>query len=187
LDESRAGLNLGEGAAYIILERDDNDYPKKYAYLSGYANICEAYHQTASSPEGDGPFQAMKAALENANLRPEDIDYINFHGTGTPNNDLSEGNAVKRLFGEKLPPLSSTKSYTGHTLGAAGAIEAVFSVLSIEKGIIYPNLNFQTPIKEHGLIPVTEFQTGLNIRHVLSDSFGFGGNDSALIFSKTID
>lgn len=184
LDESRAGLNLGEGAAYIVLERDDTDSPRTYAYLNGYANICEAYHQTASSPEGEGPFLSMKNALENAELKPSDIDYINFHGTGTPNNDLAEGNAVKKLFSEKLPLLSSTKSYTGHTLGAAGGIEGVFSVLAIDKGIVFPNLNFKNPVPEHGLIPVTEFRTGLNIRNVLSNSFGFGGNDTSLIFSK---
>lgn len=187
LDDSRTGLNLGEGAAYIVLEKDDNNYPKRYAYLAGYANVCEAYHQTASAPEGNGPYQSMKKALKNAKLSPEEIDYINFHGTGTPNNDLSEGNAVKRLFGNKLPLFSSTKSYTGHTLGAAGSIEAVFSVLSISKGMVYPNLNFKTPIREHGLIPVTEFKTDLNIQKVLSNSFGFGGNDSTLIFSNTID
>lgn len=184
LDASRSGLNLGEGAAYLVLEKAGSDAPRAYASLSGYANVCEAFHQTASSPEGEGPFQAMRQALASAGLQADDIDYINFHGTATPNNDLAEGNAVKRLFTGKMPLFSSTKAFTGHTLGAAGGIEAVLSVWSVAEGAVYPNLNFSTPIPEHGLVPVTRFQTGLRIRHALSNSFGFGGNDSTLVFSS---
>ncbi|MDR1783681.1 MAG: beta-ketoacyl-[acyl-carrier-protein] synthase family protein [Dysgonamonadaceae bacterium] len=183
-DASREGLNLGEGAGYLVLEREDNHYDKAYCSLSGYANVCEAYHQTASSPEGEGAYLAMAKALENAGINPSEVDYINLHGTGTPNNDLAEGNAVKRLFGDKPPMLSSTKAFTGHTLGACGGIEAAFSALAIQKGIVFPNLNFKTPIPEHGLIPETEFRKGLNIKTVMSNSFGFGGNMSTLIFSK---
>jgi 3-oxoacyl-[acyl-carrier-protein] synthase-1 len=182
-DESRLGLNLGEGAGYIVLEKETNSYPQIYSYLSAYANVCEAFHQTASSPEGDGALLSMRKALEMQNCLPEQIDYINLHGTGTPNNDLAEGNAVRKLFGTKLPYFSSTKAFTGHTLGACGGIEAVFSVLAIQNGLVFPNLNFENPIAEHGLIPETELLENRKIKTVLSNSFGFGGNMSTLIFS----
>ena len=184
LDESRAGLNLGEGAGYIVLERQTDDAPAPYCRLVGYANVCEAFHQTASSPEGHGPLEAMRRALEMAGIAPEAVDYINFHGTGTLNNDLAEGNAVKRLFTGKTPYLSSTKAFTGHTLGAAGGIEAVLSVLSIKQGLLYPNLNYTHPIAGHGLVPVSGFRQCVDIKVVLSNSFGFGGNDSSLLFAK---
>jgi 3-oxoacyl-[acyl-carrier-protein] synthase-1 len=183
-DESRTGLNLGEGAGYIVLEKETGQYPQSYCYLAGYANICEAFHQTASSPEGNGAFLSMQKALQTGNLAPEQIDYINLHGTGTPNNDLAEGNAIKRLFGEKIPYFSSTKAFTGHTLGACGGIEAVFSILAIRNGLVFPNLNFKNPVPEHGLIPETNFLENKEIHTVLSNSFGFGGNMSTLIFSK---
>ncbi|MDR2802621.1 MAG: beta-ketoacyl-[acyl-carrier-protein] synthase family protein [Prevotellaceae bacterium] len=184
LDESRAGLNLGEGAGYVVLERKSDAAPPPYCRLAGYANVCEAFHQTASSPEGNGPFEAMRQALDVAGMPAEAVDYINFHGTGTPNNDLAEGNAVKRLFAKKTPFLSSTKAFTGHTLGAAGGIEAVLSALAIKHGLLYPNLNYAHPIPEHGLTPVTGFRQGVEINVALSNSFGFGGNDSSLLFSK---
>ncbi|MDR0695003.1 MAG: beta-ketoacyl-[acyl-carrier-protein] synthase family protein [Prevotellaceae bacterium] len=185
LDESRAGLNLGEGAGYVVLERKSDGVPTPYCRLAGYANVCEAFHQTASSPEGHGPFEAMRQALDAAGIAAGKVDYINFHGTGTPNNDLAEGNAVKRLFAKKIPFLSSTKAFTGHTLGAAGGIEAVLSALAIKHGLLYPNLNYAQPVAEHGLIPVTAFRQGEGINVVLSNSFGFGGNNSSLLFSKT--
>ena len=119
-----------------------------------------------------------------AGLKPKDIGYINVHGTGTPNNDLSEGKAIERLFGNKIPPFSSVKAFIGHTLGAAEGIEAVLSVLLVANGIVYPNLNFKTPIEGTNLVPVTEYKTGLKLNHVLSNSFGFGGNDSSLLFSS---
>jgi 3-oxoacyl-[acyl-carrier-protein] synthase-1 len=183
-DESRAGLNLGEGAGYVVLEKESNHYPQSYCHVAGYANICEAFHQTASSPEGAGAFLSMQKALQTAHIAPEQIDYIQLHGTGTPNNDLAEGNAIQRLFGEKTPYFSSTKAFTGHTLGACGGLEAVFSVLAIRDGLVFPNLNFKHPIPEHGLIPETHFLANKAIHTVLSNSFGFGGNMSTLIFSK---
>ncbi|PID95396.1 MAG: beta-ACP synthase, partial [Bacteroidetes bacterium] len=112
----------------------------------------------------------------------EEIDYVNAHGTATPNNDLSESKALKRIFGDKIPDLSSTKAFTGHTLAAAGAVEAVFSVLAIQNGVIFPNLNFKTPISETGILPITEVKYK-EINNVLSNSFGFGGNCSTVIFS----
>jgi 3-oxoacyl-(acyl-carrier-protein) synthase len=155
-----------------------------YARLSGYQNANDAFHQTASSPGGDGSFFAMTGALKRSGLQTSDIDYINLHGTGTQNNDLAEGTAIKRLFGETPPPMSSTKSFTGHTLGASGGIEAVFSVLAVKHGMLFPNLRFATPMSELGLVPQLNFRKDQTIKHVLSNSFGFGGNCSSLIFSK---
>jgi len=184
-DHSRAGLNLGEGAGYIVLESEKAAKGKRvYAALTGYSNANDAYHQTASSPEGEGAFMAIQKAFGISGISPSNISYINAHGTGTELNDLSEGIAIKRIFGSSVPPFSSTKAFTGHTLAAAGGVEAVLSVLAIAKGIIYPNLNFSNPIPELGMIPVTEIKENQTVKHVLSNSFGFGGNTSSLIFSK---
>ncbi|MEO7531063.1 MAG: beta-ketoacyl-[acyl-carrier-protein] synthase family protein [Sediminibacterium sp.] len=186
-DNERTGLNLGEGAGYVVLVSDKVAASLQngpLCKLSGYQNANDAYHQTASSPDGTGSFLAMTGALQRSGLQASAIDYINLHGTGTQNNDLAEGTAIKRVFGESYPPISSTKSFTGHTLGASGGIEAAFSVLSVQKGILYPNLRFKTPMEELGLVPQTSFSKDQNIRHVLSNSFGFGGNCSSLIFSK---
>jgi 3-oxoacyl-(acyl-carrier-protein) synthase len=186
-DENREGLNLGEGAGYVVLlsEKVARTLTKHvYCKLSGYNNSNDAYHQTASSPEGTGSYLAMKGALEKSGLKPSDIDYINLHGTGTPNNDSAEGTAVKRLFDPHYPPMSSTKSFTGHTLGASGGLEAVFSVLAIKHGIIYPNLRFETRMSELPFEPETKFQKGQRINNVMSNSFGFGGNCTSLIFSR---
>jgi len=125
----------------------------------------------------------MKGAMEKAGLQAKDIDYINLHGTGTQNNDIAEGTAIRILFDPVFPKMSSTKAYTGHTLGASGAVEAVFSVLAIQHGIIFPNLRLETPMKEFPFQPVTELLQRQRIQHVLSNSFGFGGNCSSLIFS----
>lgn len=186
-DENRNGLNLGEGSGFLVLESEEVVTREGKAVLGeikGYGNTCDAYHQTASSPEGHGAYLAMKKALEVAQLDPENIDYINTHGTGTKNNDLSEGIALEKLFREKVPPCSSTKSFTGHTLGAAGAIEAVLSVIALQNGWIYPNLNFSRQMHELGFRPAEEFRTGVSVRNVMSNSFGFGGNNSSLILSK---
>ncbi|MDO3640839.1 beta-ketoacyl-[acyl-carrier-protein] synthase family protein [Mucilaginibacter sp. L3T2-6] len=185
-DEHREGLNLGEGAGYVVLVSEQVAKTLKkpvYCKLSGYNNSNDAYHQTASSPDGTGSYLAMKKALKKSGLKPSDIDYINLHGTGTPNNDSAEGTAVKRLFQPDFPPMSSTKSFTGHTLGASGGVEAVFSVLAIKHGIIYPNLRFKTQMHEVPFEPETKFQKGKHIKHVMSNSFGFGGNCTSLIFS----
>ena len=186
-DEHRAGLTLGEGAAYLVLESEEavrKSNKKIIAEVSGYGNANDAFHQTASSPDGTGAFLAMSKALQMSGLMPGEIDYINVHGTGTENNDLSEGVALERVFGDQAPPFSSTKGFTGHALGAAGAVEAVISILAISNGVIFPNLNFTTPMKELKIRPVSELMTGMNIRHVMSNSFGFGGNNSSIVFSK---
>ncbi|RZJ66830.1 MAG: beta-ketoacyl-[acyl-carrier-protein] synthase family protein [Flavobacterium sp.] len=186
-DNDRKGLNLGEAAAFIVLESDDviaKTGKKVLARVSGYANANDAFHQTASSENGDGAFLAMQKAFKIAEMDPSQIDYINVHGTATPNNDLSEGRAVARIYeGKDVPDFSSTKAFTGHTLAAAAAIEAVYSVLAINNGVVYPNLNFRTKMQEFDLVPQTELKHK-NIDHVLSNSFGFGGNCSTVIFSK---
>ena len=184
-DEERKGLNLGEGAAFLVLESDSSCSQrgaKPIGYLSGYGNANDAHHQTASSEDGDGATASMLKALERSGLQSSDIDYINAHGTATRNNDLSEGRAFLRVFGEEMPPFSSTKAFTGHTLAAAGGVEAVFSLLAIQKQLILPNLNFKNAMVEFDLVPVTETYEA-PLKHILSNSLGFGGNCSTLIFS----
>ena len=183
-DATRAGLNLGEGAGYIVMQRIDDAKREPYCLLTGYANANDAYHQTGCSPEGNGAYKSMSEALAAAGLQPSDIDCINVHGTATPNNDLSESTAIRRLFGDRVPPFSSVKAFIGHTLGASEGIEAVYSALSVKNGYIYPNLNFKSVDPAIGLSPETEFAEGRTIRNVLSNAFGFGGNDTSLIFSK---
>ncbi|SMC34679.1 beta-ketoacyl-[acyl-carrier-protein] synthase family protein [Moheibacter sediminis] len=182
-DENRKGLNLGEAAAYIVLESEELAKNKKtIGFLSGYGNANDAFHQTASSEDGEGAYLAIQKALKISGLNPSEIDYINAHGTATPNNDLSEGKSLQRIFGE-LPDFSSTKAFTGHTLAAAGAVEAVFSLFALKNQTVFPNLNFQNKIEDLGIIPQTETKHK-EIKNVLSNSLGFGGNCSSLIFSK---
>lgn len=186
-DASRGGLNLGEGAGFLVLVSEKVLQAEKLdsvCHVSGYANTNDAYHQTASSPEGRGSFAAMTQALAMASLKTTDVDYINLHGTGTVNNDQSEGTAIARLFESNIPKVSSTKSFTGHTLGACGGIEAAFSVMAIQHGVVFPNLRFQTAMPELNIVPETKYQSGLPVRHVMSNSFGFGGNCSSILFSK---
>lgn len=183
-DDTRAGLNLGEGAGYVVLQRAESPSAKSYGYLLGFANTNDATHQTATSQSGDGAFLSMSKALEMAKLSTADIDYINVHGTGTGNNDASEGAALRRLFGAQVPRFSSTKAFTGHTLAAAGGIEAVFALLSLQQGAVWPNLNFATAMRELPLTPQTDFAEGCGLQNVMSNSFGFGGNCATLIFGK---
>lgn len=186
-DNDRKGLNLGEAAAFLVLESDEivqKNNKKVLAYVSGFGNANDAFHQTASSENGEGAFLAMQKAFKSANLQPEDIDYINAHGTATPNNDLSEGRAILRMFTENVPDFSSTKAFTGHTLAAAAAIEAVYSVLALQHNLVFPNMNFKKPMEEFNLIPQTTLKEK-SINHVLSNSFGFGGNCSTVLFSKS--
>ena len=186
-DANRNGLNLGEGAGFLVLVSDrvkDSEKLDPYAYINGFANTNDAYHQTASSPDGRGSFGAMQKALAMSGLNPDDIDYVNLHGTGTLNNDLSEGLAVRRLFGDRYPRLSSTKAFTGHSLGASGGMEAVFSILALDRQCVLPNLRFENPIPEIGIQPQLTFESGVGISHVMSNSFGFGGNCSSIVFSK---
>ena len=182
-DADRKGLNLGEGAAFLVLEREEDCAGKiKYAEITGFSNTNDAFHPSSLSDEGDGPYLSMLGALESAQLGPADIDFINAHGTGTENNDEVESKAMIRLFSQP-PPFASTKSNTGHTLGAAGAIEAVYSILNLVNQEVYPGLHFSNPIASTGLVPVRSYTT-MPLSHVMSNSFGFGGNCTSLIFSK---
>lgn len=184
-DANRNGLNLGEGAGYLVIENEADAIArgaKILGYIGGYANTCDAYHQTASSPDGEGAYMAMKGALEMAGLQVSEIDYINAHGTATPNNDVSESASVTRLFGEyKLPAISSTKAFTGHTTSASGGIEAAICVLAMNHGFVPANLRWEQPAE--GLImPVTQ-TLHQPVHHVLCNAFGFGGNESSLVLS----
>jgi 3-oxoacyl-(acyl-carrier-protein) synthase len=182
-DPRRHGLNLGEGAAYVVLESEAAVKQRGATPLGevlGFGNTNDAYHQTASSPEGTGAYWAMHSALTTAGLKPAQIDYINAHGTGTENNDLSEGLAIEKLFDTGVPPFSSTKPYTGHTLAAAGSIEFSFCLMALQQQVIFPNLNFQHAMPELKITPVREI-THKPLRRVMSNSFGFGGNTSAII------
>lgn len=184
-DCSHAGLNLGEGAAFVVLEAEDSAKErgaKAYAVLSGWGNACDAFHQTATSPEGSGAQLAMRKALALAHLEPSQIDYINAHGTGTANNDRSESTAIRAVFTDHIPILSSTKSMTGHATSAGGGIEMVICLLSLLHGLVPPNLGFSLP-EEGGLSPVSVPQKDVKLRHILCNSFGFGGNDTALVLS----
>lgn len=184
-DATRNGLNLGEGAAYLVLESAASAQRRgatAQALLSGYGNACDAFHQTASSPDGEGAYRAMIEALQLGGLQPSDIDYINAHGTGTPNNDVSESQALLRVFGDAMPPVSSTKPFTGHTTSASGSIEAVFCILAIQNGFLPVNLNWSQPM-EDGIKPVVQ-PVKKELKHVLCNAFGFGGNDSSILLSN---
>ena len=183
-DEMRAGLNLGEGAAYVVLESEalaQRRHRQVHAWLRGYGNACDAFHQTASSENGEGAYLAMKEALEMAGLQPEDIQYVNAHGTGTPNNDASETAALKRIFTTKMPLVSSTKSFTGHTTSASGSIETVICLLALQHQFVPANLGWQHLMAD-GIIP-TLGESHAPLENVVCNSFGFGGNDSSLVLS----
>ena len=183
-DATRQGLNLGEGAAYIILECTDKAKFRGASiegYIGGYGNHCDAYHQTATSPNGEGAYLAMNAALKMGKISTTCIDYINAHGTGTPNNDQSESVALQRLFGEEIPPVSSTKSYTGHTTSASGSIETVISLISMQNDFIPTNIPWNEKCKD--CIAPYIGNEKQKLHFVLCNSFGFGGNDSSVLLS----
>jgi 3-oxoacyl-[acyl-carrier-protein] synthase-1 len=184
-DESRAGINLGEGAGYLVLEKVQHALARNVTPLctiAGYGNACDAYHQTASSPDGKGAILSMQKAIEMSGLDCSDIDYINAHGTGTQNNDLSEGVAIATLF-NKVPPVSSTKSFTGHTTSAAGGVESILSILAMKHRFLPANLNFANPMPELNFPPIQHTVKDVKMKHILKNSFGFGGNNSTIIFS----
>lgn len=178
-DDTRAGLNLGEGAAFVVLEKDA---PNALAYVKGYANRCDAFHQTATSGNGEGAFLAMSEAIARAGISKDDIQYVNAHGTGTPDNDSSESHAFLRVFGDRLPEISSTKSYTGHTTSASGSIETVICVLAMQNGFTPASLGWSRPI-DGGIVP-TSGNDNVRLENVMCNSFGFGGNDSSLIIGR---
>ena len=183
-DATRAGLNLGEGAAFLVMETEEGARRRgvtPHAYLTGYGNACDAFHQTASSDNGEGAYLAMTEALQMAGLKPSDVQYVNAHGTGTPNNDLSESMALKRVFGENMPLISSTKSFTGHTTSASGGIESVICLLALQHQFVPANLGW-SQATDGGIVP-TMGEDHCHLQHVVCNSFGFGGNDTSLVFS----
>jgi 3-oxoacyl-[acyl-carrier-protein] synthase II len=188
-DLDRDGFVMGEGAGIVILEEREHALArgaKIYCEITGYGMTSDAYHITSPSEDGDGMARVMGRALKDAGLQPSDIDYINAHGTSTNVGDKTETVAIKRLFGEQAykVAISSTKSMTGHLLGAAGGIESAFAAKIVETGIIPPTINYETPDPECDLDYVPNVARQAEITHVLSNSFGFGGTNATLIFSK---
>jgi len=188
-DKDRDGFIMAEGCGIVILEEMEEAKKrgaKIYCEIIGYGLSGDAYHITAPSPEGEGGQQCMNTALDDAKINPEDIDYINAHGTSTYFNDLRETQAIKKVFKEysKRLMISSTKSMTGHLLGAAGGVEAIFAALSIKTGVIPPTINYETPDPECDLDYVPNEARNGKITCVLSNSFGFGGTNASLIFKK---
>nr|WP_295930163.1 beta-ketoacyl-[acyl-carrier-protein] synthase family protein [uncultured Dyadobacter sp.] len=182
-DVHRDGLNLGEGAAYLVLEAEELAHNKKvYAEVAGFGNANDAHHPSAMSDQATGAIRCMQEAMHIAGISPEAIGYVNAHGTGTQNNDQVEFFGLSELFGT-IPPYSSTKSMTGHTLGAAGAVEAIYSVLAIVHSELFPSLNVQEPVGGSAAAPVSEWRSDYPLRYVLSNSFGFGGNCTSLVFA----
>jgi 3-oxoacyl-[acyl-carrier-protein] synthase II len=188
-DKDRDGFVMGEGAGVVVLE--EYEHAKKrganiYAELTGYGMSGDAYHITAPAPDGDGAFRSMQAALKRANITPSEIDYINAHGTSTPLGDELELGAVQRLAGNAAGriSMSSTKSAIGHLLGAAGAVEAIFSVLAIRDGIAPPTINLDNPSVETAIDLVPHQARRRDIDVVLSNSFGFGGTNASLVFRR---
>jgi 3-oxoacyl-[acyl-carrier-protein] synthase II len=188
-DRDRDGFVIGEGAGVVVLE--DLEHARKrgakiYAEVVGYGMSGDAHHVTAPAADGDGAFRCMKAALKRAEMIPEDIDYVNAHGTSTPLGDEIELNAVKRVFGEaaKTISMSSTKSAVGHLLGAAGAVEAIYSILAINNGVVPPTINLDNPSEGFDLDLVPHQPKERKVETVLSNSFGFGGTNASVIFKK---
>jgi 3-oxoacyl-[acyl-carrier-protein] synthase II len=189
-DRDRDGFVVAEGAGIIILEELEyakrRGAPKIYAELAGYGYNGDAYHITAPAPEGDGAARCMEMALADARITPEDVDHINAHGTSTILNDVTETQAIKRVFGDRAgkTPISATKSMTGHLLGAAGSVEAIFSVLSIRDGIMPPTINLENQDPECDLDYVPQKAREGKVDVVLSNAFGFGGANAALVFRR---
>ncbi|ASB69168.1 beta-ketoacyl-ACP synthase II [Bacillus subtilis] len=188
-DKNRDGFVMGEGAGIIVLEELEHALArgaKIYGEIVGYGSTGDAYHITAPAQDGEGGARAMQEAIKDAGIAPEEIDYINAHGTSTYYNDKYETMAIKTVFGEHAHKLavSSTKSMTGHLLGAAGGIEAIFSILAIKEGVIPPTINIQTPDEECDLDYVPDEARRQVLNYVLSNSLGFGGHNATLIFKK---
>jgi len=188
-EKNRDGFVVAEGAGIIILEELQFALKRKakiYAELVGYGYTGDAYHITAPSPDGDGAVRCMRMAMKDAGLKPEDVDYINAHGTSTPLNDLTETIAMKKVFGDhaKKVPISGTKSMTGHLLGAAGSTEAIFTILSIRDGIMPPTINYEEADPQCDLDYVPNVARQKPVKIAMSNAFGFGGTNAALVFRK---
>jgi len=190
-DKGRSGFVMGEGAGMLVLEELEHARRRRAEILAevvGYGNTCDAFHMTQPSPNGEGAAAAMSQALDMGQLRPDQVDYINAHGTSTQMNDVTETRAIKTVFGEHAKELmiSSTKSMTGHLLGAAGGVEAVFSVMALATQVVPPTINYQTPDPECDLDYVPNVATSAPLNAVVSNSFGFGGTNAVLAFKKFV-
>jgi len=188
-EKNRDGFVMGEGSGIVILEEYETARKrgaKIYAEVVGYGLTGDAYHLTAPAPGGEGAARCMKMALRNAGINPEDVSYINAHGTSTPMNDLYETMAIKTVFGSHVEKLmvSSTKSMTGHALGAAGGMEAVFTLMAMDKGVVPPTINYMEPDPECDLDYVPNTARDAEIRYALSNNFGFGGTNATLLFKR---
>ena len=186
-DIDRDGFVLGEGAATLVLEEREFALRRGapvLAELAGYGATGDAYHITQPHPTGDGAVRAMAAAIADAGLTPADIDYVNAHGTSTPPNDRVETHALKRVFGPSVPLVSSTKSMTGHTLGAAGALESVFCILALQNSVVPPTINLDNPDPACDLDYVANKARGADIRYAMTNSLGFGGHNASLVFGQ---
>ena len=188
-DKSRDGFVLAEGAGIVVLEEYEQAVKrgaKIYAEVAGYGMSCDAYHLTAPAPGGEGAARCIRMALKTMGVNPEQVDYINAHGTSTPFNDMFETMAIKKVFGDHAKKLmvSSTKSMTGHALGAAGGLEAVFSVMAMDKGIVPPTINYEEPDPECDLDYVPNTARDAKVTYAMSNSFGFGGTNASLLFKK---
>lgn len=191
-DENRDGFVMGEGAGVLVLEEYEHALArgaKMYAEVVGYGMSSDAYHITAPSPEAEGGSKAMSEAIRDAGITPEDVQYINAHGTSTPLNDMLETKAIRRVFGEHADKLAvnSSKSMIGHLLGGAGGVEAVITALSIHEGKIHPTINCESPAADCDLDYVREGNRELDIRYALSNSLGFGGHNATLAFAKVMN
>ncbi|BAH05134.1 hypothetical protein CKR_0083 [Clostridium kluyveri NBRC 12016] len=191
-DKERGGFVMGEGAGIVILESLEHAKKRNaniYAEVVGYGSTCDAYHITAVDPEGEGPARAMKIAIEEAGIDKEEVSYINAHGTGTPTNDKSETKAIKLVFGDKAKdiPISSTKSMTGHLLGAAGAIEAIVCVKSVQDNYIPPTIGYREADEECDLDYVPNEGRNAEVKYAMSNSFGFGGHNAVILLKKWSD
>ena len=186
-DKDRNGFVMGEGGAVLVLESEAHARARGAEILgeiAGLGETCDAYHITAPRPDGSGAAAAMRAALQQAALNPEDVDYFNAHGTSTKLNDAGECRALQSVFGDAMPPASSTKSMIGHLLGAAGAVEAVVCIMAIREGVLPPNINYDTPDPECRLNIVANEARDASIAVAMSNSLGFGGHNASLIFSR---
>jgi len=188
-DLNRDGFIMGEGGAILVIESLEHALARGahiYCELAGYAATCDAYHITSPDPEGKGLAQSMIKAMHDANIEPHQVDYINAHGTSTPYNDKFETIAIKKIFGDhaRKVNISSTKSMTGHLLGAAGSIEAIISIKAIETGIVPPTINYETPDPDCDLDYTPNVKREAKIDTVLTDNLGFGGHNAALIFRR---
>jgi 3-oxoacyl-[acyl-carrier-protein] synthase II len=191
-DDDRDGFASAEGSGILVLEALDvalKRGAKVYGEIIGYGNNCDAFHYTSPSPDGKGPARCMKLALDDAGIEPTDVDYINAHGTSTVLNDLSETKAIKKAFGKhaKKLAISSNKSAIGHMWGAAGAVEAIFTLLTLANGVIPPTINQEFPDPECDLDYVPNKARKTPVEIAVSNSFGFGGINGALVFRRLVE